>query len=290
MKQRPEATPFGRLLRRRRTQRRATQEWLAFRAGLSTRHVSFLETGRSNPSRSSVLALAGALELPLRDRNALLRAAGFAPQYPERDVVRSEGTHIRTLLSFLLRRHEPFPAYVVDRSWTVRRHNDGAASLMNWLLGRRWPVGEGSTVLEGTNLLLALFDPHRLRPLTVNFDEVGRFLVGRLEHEMALRPDDERLRELLRVLESYGPLPEASPRMPREPGEPALSINLRKDEVEVRLLSFIMTVAAPLDVGLEEIRMETFLPADPESEALLRKVASDRRGGAAQASASQPAG
>lgn len=269
-----ETTPFGQLLRRRRNQRRLTQERLAYRADLSARHVSFLETGRSNPSRSSVLSLARALDLPLRDRNALLRAAGFAAVYPDRDLVTSDESHVRALLSFLLRRHEPFPAYVVDRTWTVRRHNRAAVRVISWLLDQPAEEdGERPASLEGVNLLRTLFDPAALRPLTVNFDEVGRFLLDRLEQEIALRPDDERLQELLEEVESYGPVPEAFSTAPDEADDPALPVHLRKDDVDVRMLSFIMTVAAPRDAGLEDIRMETFLPADPESEAVLRQLA-----------------
>lgn len=118
-----EATAFGRLLRERRTRRNLTQERLAARAGVSARHLSFLETGRSNPSRDSVLALSEAMGVPLRDRNRLLRAAGFSAVYPERDPLSTEDHHLRSLFEFLLERHEPYPAYVVDHTWTVRMHN-----------------------------------------------------------------------------------------------------------------------------------------------------------------------
>ena len=292
-----ETTPFGRLLRQRRTRRDVTQERLAYRADLSPRHVSFLETGRSNPSRSSVLALSRALDLPLRDRNALLRAAGFAAVYPERDPLEAGASRVRSLFSFLLRRHEPFPAFVVDRRWTVRMHNRAATDLLAWLLDASpREAGEAGTdapdahrdddtrarpgsppphgapgPLEGVNLLGILFDPKKLRPLTVNFEAVGRYLWDRLEEEIALCPDDERLRDLRDELEGYGPLPGGVPDLPAGNGPPALPVHLRKDGVDLRLLSFLLSVAAPREVGVQEIRMETFLPADEESEALLRE-------------------
>lgn len=281
-----DGTAFGRLLRRRRKQRGVTQERLAYRADLSARHVSFLETGRSDPSRDSALAVARALELPLRDRNALLRAAGFAAVYPEGDALAPEASHLRSLFAFLLRRHEPYPAFVVDRAWTVRMHNRAAAELLTWLLGLGIePPDDGDREREddgadgplvGANLLRVLFDPERLRPLTVNFDEVGRFLWSRLEEEIALRPDDGELEALRRELESYGPVPDAAPETPTEDGAPALAVHLRKDGVDLRMLSFLMSVAAPRAVGAQEVRMETFLPADEATGERLREMGRTR--------------
>lgn len=263
---RENGTPFGRLLRQRRKRHGLTQERLAARADLSTRHVSFLETGRSNPSRDSVLALSRAMELPLRDRNTLLRAAGLPAVYPERDLL-AEDSHVRSLFEFLLRRHEPYPAYVIDHAWTVEMHNRAAVSLVDWLLE------QGSSALAGTNQLRLLFDPDGLRPLTVNFDAVGRFLLDRLEEEIALRPGDDELEELRRELEGYGPMPTSHPGRRPPDSMPALPVHLRKDGTDLRLLSFLMTVAAPREVGLQEIRMETFLPADEESVELLESIA-----------------
>lgn len=260
---------------------------MAARADLSTRHVSFLETGRSNPSRESVLALSRALDLPLRDRNTLLRAAGFTAAYPERDLL-AEDSHVRSLFEFLLRRHEPFPAFVIDHAWTVEMHNRAAAGMLAWLLDEDLPGGTGPKAnsdasatdsargfsrLAGCNQLRLLFDPERLRPLTVNFTPVARFLLDRLEEEIALRSGSEDLEKLRRELEGYGPMPDVDPGR-RPPDEmPALPIHLRKDGRDLRLLSFLMTVAAPREVGLQEIRMETFLPADEESAELLDGLA-----------------
>lgn len=265
------ATPFGRLLRRWRDRRSVTQERLAYRADLSPRHVSFLETGRSNPSRESVLSLSRALDLPLRDRNALLRAAGFAAAYPERDpLADEENGHLRSLFRFLLERHEPCPAFVADRAWNVRMHNRAGLRLLCWLLEDE--AGNGAEDgLAGLNLLRVLFDPDAVRPCTVNFDEVGRFLWDRLEERIALRPDDGELSELRRDLAELGPVPEGSSEPESALGEPALPIHLRKDGTDLRLLSFLMSVSAPREVGLQEIHIETFLPADGESEAVLRE-------------------
>lgn len=278
-----DGTPFGRLLRQRRTRSNVTQERLAARADLSTRHISFLETGRSNPSRESVLAVSRALDLPLRDRNTLLRAAGFTAAYPERDLL-AEDSHVRSLFEFLLRRHEPYPAFVIDHAWTVEMHNRAAVGLIAWLLDGDLPEGGGAAKsgsasaadatrgpfpLAGSNQLRLLFDPERLRPLTVNFTAVARFLLDRLEEEIALRSGDERLEQLRRELEGYGPLPDADPGRRPPDQMPALPIHLRRDGRDLRLLSFLMTVAAPREVGLQEIRVETFLPADEDSSELL---------------------
>lgn len=296
-----DGTPFGRLLRRRRVRHEMTQERLAARADLSTRHVSFLETGRSNPSRESVLAISQALDLPLRERNTLLRAAGLPAAYPERDPLR-EDSHVRSLFEFLLRRHEPFPAYVIDHRWTVELHNRAAVTVLDWLLDGELPEPVGREASEtagpaggaeagvdgngagpdrsrgrlvGSNQLRMLFDPERLRPLTVNFEDVGQFLLDRLEEEIALHPDDPELERLRVDLEEYGPAPITDPGRRRPDEMPALPIHLRKEGTDLRLLSFLVTVAAPREVGLQELRMETFLPADGQSGELLERLAGD---------------
>ena len=269
-------TAFGQLLRKRRRQRNLTQERLAARADLSARHVSFLETGRSDPSRASVLALSRALDLTLRDRNLLLRSAGFAAVYPERDLLDQNGSHLRSLFSFLLDRHEPYPGFVWDRAWTVRMHNEAAVRLLAWLLENpeSTPKDEERGALEGTNLLDVFFDPDRLRPLVVNFDAAGRFLWERLEEQIALDPTSEDLRALRDRIEAYGPVPplEALPEAELRGDAPALSIHLRKDGTDLRLFSFLVTVAAPQVVALQEVRMETLFPADQESEQVLRRI------------------
>lgn len=264
MPDRAEATAFGRLLRERRTRRNLTQERLAARAGVSTRHLSFLETGRSNPSRDSVLALSETMDVPLRDRNRLLRAAGFSAVYPERNPLSTEDHHVRSLFEFLLERHEPYPAYVVDHTWTVRMHNRPGTRLLRWILGEE--PGE----LVGRNHLRMLFDPDGIRPYVVNFDEVARFLWDRLEEEIVLHPEDQELEELRRDLKAFGSVPEGTPEVPRRSGPPALPIHLRRDGTDLRLLSFLVTVAAPRDAGLQDVRIETFLPADAGSDDLLR--------------------
>lgn len=271
-----QGTAFGQLLRKRRRQRNLTQERLAARADLSARHVSFLETGRSDPSRASVLALSRALDLTLRDRNLLLRSAGFAAVYPERDLLGREGSHLRSMFSFLLARHEPFPAFVWDRAWTVRLHNDAAVKVLGWLLEDREGTAESGEhgSLVGANLLDIFFDPDRLRPLVVNFEAAGRFLWERLEEQIALDPTSEELRALRGRIEDYGPVPplEALPEAELRSDAPALSMHLRKDETDIRLFSFLVTVAAPQVVALQEVRMETLLPADEESERVLRGI------------------
>ena len=264
---------FGTLLRDRRTSRDLTQEQLSFRADLSTRHISFLETGRSRPSRDSVLALAEALELPLRDRNLLLEAAGFAAAYPARELTDPERSHLRSLLSFVLERHEPYPCYVVDRCWNVEFHNEAGGRTLMWLLGE----GVDGADADDVNLLRLLFDPEGLRPCTVNFEEVATSLLARLEREAAARPGDAELRALLEELHRQAPAGSLEPgsRDAANLGSgdaPVLPIHLRRDGVDLRLFSMIMAVGTPRDVTVEELRVETFFPADPESEGVLREA------------------
>lgn len=266
MSQYPTETIFGRLLRQRRQERELTQERLAADAGLSTRHVSFLETGRSNPSRQSVLALAEAMDIPLRDRNRLLRAAGFSAVYPERDPLARLDSHVRSLFGFLLERHEPYPAYVVDHTWTVQMHNGPGVDLLEWLLD------EDLAALEDSNHLRLLFDPDGIRPYVANFEQVARFLWDRLAEEIVLHPEDESLEELRRELRALGTVPDPLPDVPESDGPPALPIHLRRDGVDLRLLSFLVTMAAPRDPALQDLRIETFVPADEASDELLRAV------------------
>ena len=242
-----------------------TQEGLAFRADVSTRHMSFLETGRSDPSRETVLALCEAMDLPLRDRDRLLRAAGFSGDHPAREAPPSPGPHVRSLFVFLLERHEPYPAYLVDHTWTVHMHNGPGVDVLEWALGEE--IGS----LRGTNHLRLLFDPEGLRPHVVNFDEVAHFLWDRLEEEIVLHPEDEVLEELHRELQAFDTAPESLPDVPEGEGPPALPIHLRRDGVDLRLLSFLVTMAAPRDAALQDLRIETFLPADEESDEFLTR-------------------
>lgn len=253
------ASPVGSLLRHWRQLRGLSQLALAEQAEVSTRHISFVENGRSAPSREMVLVLASALDLPLRERNAVLAAAGFAAVYSETSLDSDELGAARRAVDFLLERHEPYPALALDRHWDIVTLNNAAAQLFAPLLAlAALPPG-------GLNSIEAVFDPRRLRPFIVNWEEVAGELVQRLHREAAV---DGAARALLdRVLRHDGvPSRFRTPR-PNASRSPLLFIHLRTSDFELRLFTALTTLDTPQDVTLEELRIETYFPADPETEA-----------------------
>ena len=260
---------FGSLLRERRNERRYSQLQLAAAAGVSQRHLSFLETGRSRPSREMVIHLATILDLPLRDHNRMLLAAGYAPVYPETALEEPALDRVRSALEFILDAHEPFPAIVVDRRWDVVMSNDAASRLTATIIDPATaPVG------AGVNLARLTFHPDGLRRVTANWEEVAGALLERLTREVAARPGDAVLRALADEMETY-PGVEALASAARSPSgdDLLLPIHYRTDSIDVRLVSTIATLGSPYDVTLEELHLESFYPADADSEAVLRAMA-----------------
>jgi transcriptional regulator with XRE-family HTH domain len=245
---------------------------LAFRARISPRHMSFIETGRAAPGRSVVLQIADALEMPLRDRNALLEAAGYARLFSETHLDDADLGPVRRVLEFLLERHEPYSAIVLDRRWNVIMANAAHHALLPRLVPR---ASLEDPSLAG-NLLRLLFDPKGLRPRVANWEEVAGTLIERLHRQSLGRPDRET-EGLLDELLEYPDVPEAwrSPDLTR-PMELLLPVHLETDDLELRLISTITVFGTPQDVTLEEIRLETFFPADADTERALRQLARSR--------------
>jgi transcriptional regulator with XRE-family HTH domain len=253
----------GQLLRGWRAARGVSQLDLALRAGFSARHLSFVETGRSRPSRDALLALAEALDVPLRERNQLLEAAGYADAYRETALDAGEMAHVRGVLQFILERHAPYPALVLDRYSTCLLANAAATRFVELVV-------DPSLIGPGANHLRLAFHPLGARRFIVNWDEVARHLLGRAERELAPAADDPRAAALLAELRGYaGPLP----RIPASPASDLLvPIHIRRDALELRLFSTIMTLGTPRDVTLQELRLETFFPADAASDAAWRAI------------------
>ena len=253
----------GQLLRGWRAARGVSQLDLALRAGFSARHLSFVETGRSRPSRDALLALAEALDVPLRERNQLLEAAGYADAYRETALDAGEMAHVRGVLQFILERHAPYPALVLDRYSTCLLANAAATRFVELVV-------DPSLIGPGANHLRLAFHPLGARRFIVNWDEVARHLLGRAERELAPAADDPRAAALLAELRGYaGPLP----RIPASPASDLLvPIHIRRDALELRLFSTIMTLGTPRDVTLQELRLETFFPADAASDAVWRAI------------------
>ncbi|GAA4671200.1 MULTISPECIES: helix-turn-helix domain-containing protein [Amycolatopsis] len=250
---------FGPALREWRRRRRLSQLELALRTGTTQRHVSFLESGRSAPGRGMVVRFAESLQLPLRERNALLLAAGYAPSYPE---TRLDDPALRPVLDGLRRLldgHRPYPAIVVDRFGDLVSANDGLGVLTE---------GVAPELLEPpVNVLRLALHPEGMAPRIVNFDDWARHVLERPRQEQARAPH-ERHTELLAELEGYLPRP-ASPSADHLGF--AVPLRLRWRGGELRLITAITTFATAVDVTVSELRLETFLPADEATaEALSR--------------------
>src|SRR5262245_23959894 len=252
---------LGPLLREWRASRGMSQLDLALRAGFSSRHVSFIETGRTHPSRQALVDLAEALDVPLRERNRLLEAGGFAPLYRHTPMAADEMAHVRGVLQFILDRHNPYAAIVLDRYSNCLMGNPSADRLVRRLV-------DSSLITEHANHLRMVFHPLGARRWIVNWDEVARHLLARAEREFSESKDDEQATALLRELRQYGGSSSHRARdLAFRPADLLLPIHLKKDDLEVRLVSTIMTLGTPRDLTLQELRLETFFPADAESEA-----------------------
>ena len=253
---------FGELLRRWRERRRLSQLDLATDAEISTRHLSFIETGRARPSREMVLHLAEQLDVPLRDRNALLLAGGFAPTYRETDLGAPEMEPVREALDRLLDAHEPYPALVVDRHWNLVAANRPCGALI---------AGVAPHLLgPPLNVMRAALHPEGLASRIVNFAEWSAHLVDRL-HRQVLLTGDEELRELEEELRGYPGVPARGSHGGVEGiTEIAVTLRLRTDGGELSLLSTIATFGTAVDITAAELAIEAFFPADAETAAALR--------------------
>ncbi|MDQ3875072.1 MAG: helix-turn-helix transcriptional regulator [Actinomycetota bacterium] len=254
----------GQLLRDWRRRRNVSQFQLAAGSAVSARHLSFIETGRARPSREMVLHLADRLEIPLRERNRLLLAAGFAPAYGERSLDDEEMAPVREALERFLAAHEPYPALVLDRHWNLVLANAAVAPLTEHI---------APALLEPpANALRATLHPEGMAPRILNFDEWSAHLVHRLRRAIAVTGDPELATLLAEVL-TY-------PRVRDEPpsvdaaaaAEIVLPLQFRHGADRLALFSTLTTFGTAADVTLAELAVEAFYPADRESAALLADV------------------
>jgi transcriptional regulator with XRE-family HTH domain len=260
----PRAGGIGALLRHWRTARRLSQLDLALDAGVSSRHLSYVETGRSQPSRDMVLRLADALTIPLRERNALLIAAGYAARFIETGLAAPEMAQMRHAIELILRHQEPYPAFVLDRYWDIRMSNQAASRCTRFLLGAE-PTE--------SNMMRLLLGPNGLRPMLVNWEEMAGDLIRHLHNQIAVSPSDERGRELLAEVLAYPEMPARwRTREIGAPSTPLLTTIFRKGDVELRFFSTITTFGTPRDVTLEELHIECSFPADAATAATCREL------------------
>jgi transcriptional regulator with XRE-family HTH domain len=259
-------SPLGRLLQEWRKARRMSQLALAVEAEVSARHLSFVETGRAQPSRDIVLRLADVLNVPLRERNALLLAAGYAPLYRETGLAAPEMGQVRKALDFMLKQQEPYPAIVMDRHWNILRINAGATRMLSQFLG---PSAMSQD--RPRNAMRLIFDPRGLRPFIANWEALARALIERVHREALGGVPDSRTARLLEELLAYPGVPRGwgAPNLEAKP-VPLLVVELQKAELSLQLFSTLTTLGTPQDITLQELRMECFFPADGATEQALR--------------------
>ena len=257
-----EASPaVGRLVRDWRMTRGMSQLDLSLHSGFSSKHLSFIETGRAQPSRDALLVLAESLDMPLRERNRLLEAGGFARVFTETPLAADEMSRVRSVLQFILDRHSPYAAVVLDRLSNCLMGNRSAG----WIMSR---LVEPHLLPVGANMLRAVFHPDGMRRWIVNWPEAGGHLLDRAERELTHPTTDSSGARLLEEIRGYGGLPSIADRASQvRPGDLLLPVHIRRDGFELRLFSTIMTLGTPHDVTLQELRIETLFPADEESEA-----------------------
>ncbi|GAA0522904.1 transcriptional regulator [Paractinoplanes deccanensis] len=246
----------GPLLQRWRKARRLSQLGLAAEAAVSVRHLCFIETGRARPSRTMVLRLADVLDVPLRERNTLLLAAGFAPEYQESTLDAPAFTVVRQAIDAILAQQEPHPAVVMDRDWTIRRANTAAEHFFGFLLAGHPPVPGPANVLR------LMFHPDGVRPYVTNWPEVAHALVRRVRREALGGITDERAQRILDEVLAYPDVPASiAATDPAAPLLPVVPVHFARDGRRFDYFSTVTTLGTPQDVTLQELRIECFFPA-----------------------------
>jgi transcriptional regulator with XRE-family HTH domain len=256
---------LGTLLRQWRERRRMSQLDLAIEAEISSRHLSFMETGRSRPSRQMVLLLAEVLDVPPRGRNDLLAAAGYAPIYRESSLDAPEMAQFRRALDFILRQQEPYPAIVLDRYWNILLANESTGRFMELFLDPADAAALGSP-----NAMRLICHPQALRPYIVNWDVTAAALIQWLHRDL-LRSADAGMRLLLDELLAYPDVPRNWRTLDLDaPTAPFLAIEMQKGEAHLQFFTTLTTLGTPYDITLHELRIESFFPADDATDTALR--------------------
>ena len=257
------ARAFGEHLRHWRQHRRLSQLDLASDADISTRHLSFVETGRSSPSREMVLRLSERLQVPLRERNALLVAAGYAPMYKERPLDDPALAAARQAVDLILKGHEPYPALAVDRHWNLVAANAMVPHLME---------GADPSLLQApANVLRLSLHPQGLAPRIVNLIQWRRHLFERLRQQIQ-QTGDATLTALLQELQAYPVPPDAHAELEGEHLGIAMPLQFRSPQGVLSFISTTTVFGTPVDVTLQELALETFFPADAHTAAVLTQL------------------
>lgn len=255
----------GPLVREWRMRRRRSQMDLALDVGVSTRHLSFVETGRSKPSPELLLSLADHLDVPLRDRNVFMLAAGYAPRYRRTPLDDPSMSRVRAALQQLLDGHDPYPGIVIDRSWNVVLANPAAARLTASL--------PDELTTSKINVFRACLHPDGLAGQTLNFEEWSGYLMGQLRRLETMTNDPE-VSDLLDEVEQYPTVVTSEAARDSTPEELPLLVpwNLRIGDNRLSLFTTLTTFGTPRDITLDEVAVELFYPADEATAQLLADV------------------
>ncbi|MFZ2987635.1 helix-turn-helix domain-containing protein [Ideonella sp.] len=265
--------PFHELLKAWRSTRRFSQLELAGRAAISQRHLSFLETGRSRPSREMVMRLAQVLAVPLRERNELLRAGGYAPLYTESSLDQASMAGIRMALETTLRHHDPFPALVVNRQWDLLFQNAAVDRLIG-LLGEPSQVWNAVDPSGRRNVMRLMLHPEGLQPLVADWPETAGSVLSRLEAESQANPANAGLQALLADLRGMPGVADAlvaAAQAGQTMEVPVLTLKLRAGSSTLMFFSMICTFGKALDLTADELRLELLFPSDEFTTAFLRQ-------------------
>ncbi len=255
---------LGPQLKQWRTVRGTSQLALSLESGVSQRHISFIESGRSMPGRATLLALAQVLDVPFRERNTLLLAAGYAPMYADRDWNDEDMRGIEKAIARMLKQQNPYPAIVMDRYWNVLMANDAAPRFFNRFVdldARPAP----------RNILALMFDPAGMRPHIANWEQVAASLLQRVGRESVGRFADHKTQELIASLLAF---PDVDKHWPAVAGAhateglPMVPFSFIKNGAVMNYFSMITFVAAPQNIAAQELRVECMFPADQETEEL----------------------
>jgi transcriptional regulator with XRE-family HTH domain len=261
----PKRNELGELLKHWRGARGRSQLDISADAGISQRQISFIESGRSIPTRSTLIGIARVLEIPLRERNALLLAAGYAPLYSEAAWNSDEMKRVTGALERMLARHEPYPAIVMDRYWNVLLTNDAAPRFFNCFV-------DMSARPPPRNMLHLLFDPQGMRPFIADWGVLAKALIQRVRREAVGHIVDQKTNDLVTDLLKY---PDVQPdwrATEKSSMLPMIPLSFIRDGALLNYFSMVTTVGAPQAVASQELRVECMYPADDETEILHAKL------------------
>lgn len=259
---------FPALLKYWRGARGLSQLDLGLAADVSARHVSFLETGRAKPSEEMVLTLASTLQIPLREQNTLLQAAGFESGFEEPSIENIVTTPMGKALEHMMKQHEPYPMIVMDRAYDLLMINNSGTQLLQAF------INKPESLKTPINMFEVIFDPDLARPFIHDWTHTAHTMLSRLHREALLAPHNHRLSDLVEKLLTYPDVPEAW-RLPdfSQVSEPTYTVRLIKDDMDLAFLTTMSNFSAPQNITLEELLIEGYFPLDDKTAETCRKLA-----------------